>query len=110
DAHPTGPAVGQGSVQVVLDVVEPVQHRPLLAQWDLVGLEGRLGLLLRSVTRDLHGDPVCHGDYLPYTRSPGGQRVIVTGRYPTRPVPSGSRWTSEWARNLVSSLAGKSVR
>src|SRR2546422_7956344 len=91
DAHPAGPAVRQRAVELILDVVQAVQDRPLLVQRDLVLLRRRLQLTLRPVTRHLQDDVVRHDCYLPYTRSAGGQRVILTGRYSTRGAPSALR-------------------
>src|SRR6267143_1101963 len=77
DAHPAGPAVRQRAVELVLDVVQAVQDRPLLMQRDLVLLRRRLQLALRPVTGHVQDDVVRHDCYLPYTRSAGGQRVIL---------------------------------
>src|SRR3970282_2665717 len=82
-AHAAGPAVGQAAVHAVLDVVQGVQDDPVLAVGDLVGLERRLGLLLRPVPEDLPRDRPLRDRLLrhhhpPYTRSAGGQRGITT--------------------------------
>src|SRR5262249_32816859 len=91
DAHPAGPAVRQRAIELVLDVGQAVQDRPLLVQRDLIFLRLRLQLTLRPVARHLQDDVVGHDCYLPYTRAAGGQRVIVTGAYSTRDAPSAVR-------------------
>src|SRR5262249_24981467 len=95
DAHPAGPAIGQRAVEPVLDVVEAVEDRPVLTQRDVVPLGCRFAVRLRPVPGNLKRDGLRHPHHLPYTRSPGGQRVIVTGRYSTRGGPSAARRVSE---------------
>lgn len=58
DAHPTRPAGRQGAVEMVLDVVEAVGNRPLLAQRYVVLLQRRWDLSLGPVPRHLHPDAV----------------------------------------------------
>src|SRR6266700_2298934 len=60
DPHPARPAVRQGAVQLVLDVVQAVEYRPVVAQRYLVLVEARPVLLLRPVPGHLQGDLVRH--------------------------------------------------
>ena len=53
DTHAAGPAVGERSVHIVLDVVQRIQDHPLGAARHLEALPGRLILNLRTVALDL---------------------------------------------------------
>src|SRR5262249_42300507 len=60
-AHPAQPPEGEGSVQVVLDVVEGIQDHPVLPKWDLVVLEGGFGFPFRPIARYGERDGGGHG-------------------------------------------------
>ena len=77
DAHPARPAEGERGVDLVLDVVEAVEHRPLLAQWHVVLLPARLGVLVGPV---------------PAPREAGCSAPCVTSRRPARRGPAGDRY------------------
>ena len=107
DAHPARPPERQRRVDLVLDVVEPVEDRPLLAQRYVVLLPPRLRVLVGAVPRHPQADArrPCLTSRRP--ARPGAQRVIVTGSRSTRGGPSSSRYTSWWTRNRSSSRSGK---
>ena len=75
DAHAARPAVGQRAVDAVLDVVQAVEHDPVLRARDLVLVERELGLLLRTIPRDLQRDVVRH--------------AVLASPRPARPAASG---------------------
>ena len=54
DTHAARPPVGQSPVQLVLDVVEPVENHPLGVDRNLEALPGGLHLFLGAVAQDLH--------------------------------------------------------
>ena len=95
DAHAAGPAKAERAVDVVLDMIQRVQHDPVVVIGHLVGLERRAAVV-GAVAEDLELDcRLAHGAYFPsfpadepYTRSAGGQRVITTSLYSMRGSPS----------------------
>jgi hypothetical protein len=64
DAHPARPAERQGGVDLVLDVVQAVEDRPLLPERDVVLLPVRLGVGVGPVPGHPEPDAVRHR-YLP---------------------------------------------
>ena len=75
DAHAARPAVRQRAVEAVLDVIQAVEHDPVLRARDLVLVERDLRLLFRTIPRDLQRDVVRHAVRPPHT--------------PARPAASG---------------------
>src|SRR5262249_33814074 len=108
-AHAAGPTVRQRAIHLVLQIVERVQHDPILMVRHRIAPTGRFLFYLRPIPEDLQCDGGLSHHYAPYFRSAGGQRVITTSRYSTRGGPS-VRDASECARNFSSSRLGYSGR
>src|SRR5678816_3674385 len=64
-AHAARPAKRQRPVQSILDVVQPIEHDPVLGTRHLVLLQRLDAFFLRAVARYLDGDHVRHRFYLP---------------------------------------------
>src|SRR5512133_734717 len=60
DSHAARPAIRKAGVDVVLDVIEPVEDRPILSQRHVVRRYGRRGIPVRVVPRHPHLDAVRH--------------------------------------------------
>src|SRR6185503_12636020 len=60
DAHPARPSVRERAVDLVLHVIEPVEHDPIARTGHLVVLEPALGLLLRTIPRDAKRNVSAH--------------------------------------------------
>ena len=73
DSHAAGPAEGQRSVQLILDVIQRIENDPIFSQRDFVGLNSRLLIMRRMIPGNFERDPVRH------TRSPS---VDPLGRGP----------------------------
>jgi len=60
DAHPARPAEGERAVELILDVVQRVEHHPVGAQRYLEALVRGFGVALGMETRHLQDDRVAH--------------------------------------------------
>ena len=58
DRHAARPAEAQRPVELVLDVLQPLQHRHVVGERHVVALPDGLGLLLRPVAQHLDLDPL----------------------------------------------------
>ena len=119
DGHAARPSEGQAAIEVVLDVLQALQHRHVVGEGHLVGLVMRLGVLLRVVALALDADasfgshcnlsPQVISAFLPsppYTRALGCERVMATGLWLMRGGSSPWVVASEWHRNLTCILVG----
>jgi len=64
DRHATGPAEGQAAVEVVLDELQPLQHRHVVGERHVVALVPRLAVGFGVVAQALDGDRSCLGHVL----------------------------------------------
>ena len=60
DSHAARPAIGEGAIQLVLDVIQDIEDDPVLVRGNLVRLKTGLIVLLRRVARNLKSDRVGH--------------------------------------------------
>jgi hypothetical protein len=65
NSHSARPSECQASIRMILDVVKGVQHNPILAKRDFVGLKPRRFCLFGRITKDFQpngsiGSAICH--------------------------------------------------
>jgi len=88
-SHAARPAKRQRPIEMILDVVQGVEHHPLFAERDLIGVKSRFVVMRRIVPRDFERDSVRH-TRSPFRRParPGARRSRAQ---PSRPPPRATR-------------------